>query len=109
MTTPPTSSSSHGARRRASGQVVLALLIASPLLARSETVLCPVRRLSGRRCPFCGLTRSLAALRRGDLRESVRRHPLGPPAVLAAIACLLPTRSIAFAHDTRRRRWPSLT
>ncbi|WP_373866038.1 DUF2752 domain-containing protein [Pseudonocardia sulfidoxydans] len=38
---------------------------------------CPWRRLTGRRCPACGLTRSVALAWRGRVRDSVDAHPLG--------------------------------
>ncbi len=47
-------------------------------------ILCPYRRLTGRSCPACGTTRSIAALVRGDLRGCVAAHPLGPLNALLA-------------------------
>jgi hypothetical protein len=94
--------------RRAAAEVLLALALASPVAARNDVVLCPFRALTGRRCPFCGLTRSLAALTRGRLRESVAAHPLGPVLALAAAGCLLADRGApATTPDNHRRgRWP---
>jgi Protein of unknown function (DUF2752) len=43
---------------------------------RDLPVLCPYRRLTGWRCPACGLTRSIACVLRGELRRSVAEHPL---------------------------------
>jgi Protein of unknown function (DUF2752) len=56
---------------------MLAYILLSPALARSDRVICPFRRLTGHRCPLCGLTHSLAALLRGDLRGSLSAHPFG--------------------------------
>jgi Protein of unknown function (DUF2752) len=53
---------------------------------RTGPVLCPWRRLTGRRCPGCGLTRAVGAALAGDLRGSVRAHPLGVPAALVTVA-----------------------
>jgi uncharacterized protein DUF2752 len=39
---------------------------------------CPFYALTGHPCPFCGGTRSYAAMWRGDLIAAVRFHPLGP-------------------------------
>jgi uncharacterized protein DUF2752 len=39
---------------------------------------CPFYALTGHPCPFCGGTRSYAAMWRGDLVGAVRYHPLGP-------------------------------
>lgn len=52
-------------------------------------LLCPTRRMLGIPCPACGLTRSVAALARGEARESIRYHPLGIPVALAVIVGLL--------------------
>lgn len=38
---------------------------------------CPVPGLTGCRCPGCGMTRSVAALARGDVEASVALHPFG--------------------------------
>jgi Protein of unknown function (DUF2752) len=48
-------------------------------------VLCPFRLLTGLPCPFCGMTRSLLALGRGDVAASVALHPLGPAVALLAV------------------------
>jgi hypothetical protein len=52
-----------------------AALPAAPL--RDAPVLCPFRRVTGRPCPACGLTRSWQAAAHGRARESVAHHPLG--------------------------------
>ena len=39
---------------------------------------CPFYALTGHPCPFCGGTRSYAAMWRGDLGAAFRYHPLGP-------------------------------
>jgi hypothetical protein len=77
------------ARTRAAAEVVLVLFLASPLLCRNWATLCLFRRATGRNCPFCGLTRSFAALRRGRLGASFAHHPIGPLAVAAACAYLV--------------------
>jgi hypothetical protein len=56
---------------------LVAYLLLSPVLARQDRAICPFRRLTGHRCPLCGLTHSLASLMRGDLRGSLKAHPLG--------------------------------
>jgi hypothetical protein len=48
-------------------------------------VLCPFRLLTGLPCPFCGMTRSLLALGRGDVAASIALHPLGPAVALLAV------------------------
>ena len=42
-------------------------------------VLCPVRRLTGHRCPGCGMTRAVLLVLRGHIGEGARLHPLAPP------------------------------
>jgi len=39
---------------------------------------CPFYALTGHPCPFCGGTRSFAAMWRGDLKAAFRYLPLGP-------------------------------
>jgi hypothetical protein len=39
--------------------------------------LCPVKALTGRDCPGCGLTRSFVSLAHGDLGGSWRHHRMG--------------------------------
>lgn len=51
---------------------------------------CLWNRVVGRRCPACGLSRSVAHLARGRLRQSLESHALGLPlvTVLATRAAL---------------------
>ena len=39
---------------------------------------CPFYALTGHPCPFCGGTRSYAAMWHGDVAAAVRYYPLGP-------------------------------
>jgi hypothetical protein len=48
-------------------------------------VVCLFRRITGRPCPSCGLTRSWQALGHGRIGDSIRFHPFGPLTVLAAL------------------------
>lgn len=63
---------------------VAALYLAFAVLTagRGLPVMCPWRRLTGRRCPACGLTTAVAAAVAGDLHGATRAHPLGVPAAL---------------------------
>ena len=48
-------------------------------------VVCLFRRITGRPCPSCGLTRSWHAFGHGRVGDSIRFHPFGPLTVLAAL------------------------
>ncbi len=50
--------------------------------------MCLFRRLTGHRCPLCGLTHATRALTRGDLRGALDRHPLAPLLWIAAATAL---------------------
>ena len=47
--------------------------------------LCMSKRLFGARCPGCGLTRSVVASSRGQLRRAMDHHPAGPIIFLWAL------------------------
>lgn len=42
-------------------------------------VLCPLRLLTGHRCPGCGMGHAVVAAMRGDWAGSFHHHPLGIP------------------------------
>jgi Protein of unknown function (DUF2752) len=56
----------------------LILLYAVPLPAEPKYLLCGFHWLTGKLCPFCGLTRSLSFLARGEWQIAIGFHPLGP-------------------------------
>lgn len=89
------------APRRAVGRLLLAYVVLSPGLARTNVVICPFRRLTGKACPLCGLTRSLSALLSGDLRRSVAAHPLGWAVIPAALDLWLRPAGPPFAPIRR--------
>lgn len=41
----------------------------------SMPTMCVIRRVTGRPCPGCGMTRALSALAHGDLRSAWRFNP----------------------------------
>jgi hypothetical protein len=41
-------------------------------------IFCPFLTFTGIPCPFCGLTRSLLSLLRGDFAQAFWHHPFGP-------------------------------
>src|SRR4030095_5262987 len=58
-----------------------------PLLPRVS--LCGFLWLTGRPCPFCGMTRALACLLKGDLTLALTFHPLSPLALTALLVSFL--------------------
>jgi hypothetical protein len=65
---------------------VIAARLAPRSLLAADTLICPFRRLTGRPCPACGLTRSWSAATHLDVRESAAWHPLGIPMLVGALA-----------------------
>lgn len=59
--------------------------VAGVLGGRGGPTLCPFRLLTGRRCPLCGLTRSVGRAARGDLHGALAHHPAGPAVVVATV------------------------
>jgi Protein of unknown function (DUF2752) len=56
----------------------LILLYAVPLPAEPKYLLCGFDWLTRKLCPFCGLTRSLSFLARGEWQIAISLHPFGP-------------------------------
>jgi Protein of unknown function (DUF2752) len=57
-------------------QAVSAYLVFAAVLGRRDLpVICPIRRLTGRNCPICGMTRGVASLARLQLRRANLEHP----------------------------------
>lgn len=63
--------------------LIAALLIPARAL-RAGPTMCIVRRVTGRPCPSCGLTRSWQATTHLRLGEGFAHHPMGPLAAAAA-------------------------
>jgi len=53
---------------------------------RKLPILCPIRRLTGHRCPGCGMTRGLVYLFRLRPLDAVRANPLSPLALGLLVA-----------------------
>jgi hypothetical protein len=68
--------------------------------------LCPLRRLTGVPCPFCGMTTGVLALSRGDVVAAFAANPLAPLLVAAVVVSFLPFmyRSRSFEHGLARAR-----
>lgn len=69
--------------------VAYALFAAIAPLERLPS-LCPFRRVTGLRCPLCGLSRATRALTRGEIGNAWVLHPFAP--LLWAVAALALTR-----------------
>jgi len=84
------------ARARAFALLAAGYLAYASLLPRMPAVsVCLFRRLTGRRCPLCGLTHGLNHALRGDFAAARAAHPLAVPAAVALGGCaatlVLPT------------------
>ena len=66
---------------------LLAAVLAPDRAVHDGPILCGFRRLTGRPCPSCGLTRSWQAAGHGRFGDAVRYHPFGP-LTMAAVAWL---------------------
>jgi hypothetical protein len=64
-----------------------ALFAATAPLSRLPS-LCPFRRVTGKRCPLCGLTRATHALSCGDVGEALALNPLALLLWAAAVLAL---------------------
>ena len=61
-------------------------------------VVCPFRRVTGRPCPACGVTRASVALLRGDVVGGYRQHSVWTVAALATAAASI--GSIVSGHGS---------
>lgn len=66
--------------------------LAYRLGALQSIVLCPLRRVTGVPCPFCGATRSVGAAIQGDLGASLALNPVGILVVVTAIVLVVAWR-----------------
>ena len=71
-----------------SGGILLLLAFLPVSLPRRVSV-CGFLWLTGRPCPFCGMTRALACLLQGDLALAISFHPLSPLALIALLVMFL--------------------
>jgi hypothetical protein len=65
------------------------LLAFLPISSEPQKPFCGFLWLTGRPCPFCGLTRALACLLKGDLALALTFHPLSPLALTALLIMFL--------------------
>lgn len=59
---------------------------------------CPFKKLTGIDCPGCGFQRSVIALIKGDLKDSLHQYPATIPII---ITCLFVWAAIKFNFDRR--------
>ena len=69
---------------------------------------CPFFLVTGAHCPTCGLTRSVAALFRGDIGTSVMFHPAGLALAFLVVVAAVAPRVIYDLHRTSAERWSAL-
>jgi len=62
--------------------------------------ICPFMRFLGIPCPGCGLTKSIAALYRGGIVESLKYNPLG---IVIAVCCCIVTISVVYDAISGKR------
>lgn len=58
----------------------------TPLILRDAIPLCPFRILTGKPCPFCGVTRAIALATHARWREAFLMNPLWPAFAGTAVA-----------------------
>lgn len=67
--------------------------------------LCPIRALTGRPCPSCGMTRGFLYMMRRDVRNAGRANRLAPLAFAALVArTLVALRRLSAAGGTRTHK-----
>lgn len=75
-------------RRLSAAAIAIAALVPPARLEGMPTT-CLFRRVTGRPCPSCGLTRSWNATAHGRLRTALAHHPFGPLTFFAALVIVL--------------------
>jgi Protein of unknown function (DUF2752) len=75
--------------RQLSVAAIAVAAIVPPAWLEDSPTICLFRRITGRPCPSCGLTRSWSATAHGRLRNALAHHPFGPLTFLAAVAIAL--------------------
>jgi|SRR5262245_3094519 len=71
-----------------SGSVLLAIAFL-PLSLHPRFSVCGFLWLTGRPCPFCGITRALSCLLKGEITQALALHPLSPFVLVAVLVTLL--------------------
>ncbi len=73
------------------------------VLGRPLPGACPIHRVTGHRCPGCGMSRAFVLIWRGRVRDAIRAN-LASPLVFATLAWLAlePLRSLVGARQAPR-------
>ena len=66
---------------------------------------CPFFLVTGAHCPTCGLTRSIAALFRGDIATSLMFHPAGLAVAAFVLVAAVAPQMINDLHSMSVKRW----
>lgn len=69
---------------------------------------CPFFLVTGAHCPTCGLTRSVAALFRGDIGTSAMFHPAGLAVALLVVVAAVAPQFIYDLHRKSVERWSAM-
>lgn len=83
---------------RLAGALMLAAAVVLPLLPGNAGIACPLRLLTGIPCPLCGMTTSVEAIVRLDLRDALVANPGGVVAVIVALVLLVRPPSRLVLH-----------
>jgi len=81
------------------GLWVAYLAFAVATVDRGWPIACPFRRLTGFRCPLCGLTTAVGRLLRGNAQGSLRAHPAG--VIALPLGTLWLSRELRLAYGDR--------
>jgi hypothetical protein len=71
--------------RAAATAALVGAVLLPDRVAHDGPVFCLFRRVTGRPCPSCGLTRSWQAIGHGRIDDGMAAHPFGPLTMLAAM------------------------
>jgi hypothetical protein len=89
------------------GAAVAAVLYRFPPTQYGFYPICPIHQYTGWLCPGCGMTRALAALMRGNLREALHWNPL----IAILVPGLITWLAIAYRRAVagEQQHWPRLS
>jgi hypothetical protein len=71
------------------GAAMLGLALLLPRLPHDPGLPCPLRTVTGIPCPLCGMTTSVKAGMRWDLRAALAANPFGLAVIAAAVLMLI--------------------